>query len=64
MSKFTYWVLYDAKKDAYFLEYGPMGPRCTNKLTDAAWFDSKGAAMLSPGYSYPLMDFEPKEIKR
>jgi hypothetical protein len=66
MSKFVYWVLYDANVDAYFSEYGPIGPRCTKRLTDAARFGSKEAAMISPAYRYchPLMDFEPKEIKR
>jgi hypothetical protein len=64
MSKSTYWVLYDANVDAYYWYYGPIGPRCTKKLTDATRFCSKRDSMLSRAYSYPLMDFEPKEIKR
>jgi len=55
------WVLF-CKLSGYFKAWTAIGPSCTNKIVEAAHFDSKRATMQSPAYSFALTCFEPKKV--
>ena len=62
MVKTNYWVLFDVQHQAYYVEYGLFGPRCSSNLEEAFVFLTERAAKLDPAYSFPLMAFEPKRV--
>lgn len=48
----------------YFREMTNIGPRCTNKVKEAARFSTMKAAKQHEAYSFPLTAFEPVKIKK
>jgi len=59
-----YYLLKWPGKRLWFCNYGPIGPRMTDKRLEAMKFATKKEAMQEDVYSHPICLVEVREYKR
>lgn len=58
------WVLKECGKRSYFQQWTGIGPRFTQKISQAERFRTEQDAKMSPAWSFPYTIVETKKIKK